>query len=140
MLDNSLTLEFESHGLATVANITNATMLDTTNVISFGRQAIDYINDHSCANMLINFEQIQYMSSAGLTELLRINEALKPQHGAVHLFGINSDIFNVFRITNLDTVFVIHTTDTIDLAIEELGGASKNSPTEPKAIQPETGT
>ena len=140
MSDNSLTLEFDSHDSATVATITNATMLDATNVISFGRQATDYIKEHSCTNMLINFEQIQYMSSAGLTELLRVNEALKPQHGAVHLYGLNNDIYNVFRITNLDTIFIIHTTDTLDLAIAKLGEASNSSSTEPEAIQPGTGT
>lgn len=140
MTDNSLALDFTPHDTATVATITNATMLDATNVVSFGQQAIKYVKENSCINILINFEHIQYMSSAGLTELLRINEVLKPQQGSVHLYGLNKDIHNVFRITNLDSIFVIHTTDTINLAIAEFCGTSDSSPTEPEAIQPGTGT
>ena len=116
MSDTSLTVEFDSSDSITVGTITNTTMLDGTNVATFSEQALSYVTENPGLNLLINFENIQYMSSAGLTELLRINEALKPQKTSVHLWGLNSDIQNVFRITNLDQLFVIHCDDSLDQA------------------------
>lgn len=140
MSETSLDLEFTSIGSVTIATIVNAKMLDATNVLSFGEIAIDYAQTHENVNLLVNFEHIQYMSSAGLTELLRINDALKPQGGTVHLWGLNKDIYNVFRITNLDTLFIIHTSTTLDAAVAEFSTTlDSGSPTEPEAIQPGTG-
>ncbi|MFP6581788.1 MAG: STAS domain-containing protein [Candidatus Hydrogenedentota bacterium] len=116
MSEISLELEFNTHDGITVGTITHTQMLDGTNVASFGAQALAYVEEHPNPKLIINFENINYMSSAGLTELLRINEALKPDGEPVHLWGLNNDIYNVFRITNLDKMFTIHNDDTIDSA------------------------
>lgn len=111
-----LTIEFDAQDGITVATITDTHMLDGTTVATFGEQSLAYVGEHRGANLIVNFENINYMSSAGLTELLRINEAVKPDGGAVHLWGLNKDIQYVFRITNLDKLFVIHSEDTLDQA------------------------
>lgn len=80
------------------------------------------------------------MSSAGLTELLRINEVLKPRNRVVHLCGLNKDIYNVFRITNLDSIFVIHESDsTEDAAAEFNASVGPDVSSAPEAVQPGTG-
>ena len=140
MSENTLNLDFEQTGAVTVATIVNAKTLDATNVISFGQIAIEHVQAHEGIHILINFEHIQYMSSAGLTELLRINDALSSKENTVHLWGLNKDIHNVFRITNLDTIFVIHETDTLDAAIAECNARlDSGSPADTEAVQPGTG-
>jgi anti-sigma B factor antagonist len=134
MPEPELDLDFIQNGQITIATIVHAKMLDATNVRSFGDKAIAHIESNPNTKLLVNFEHIQYMSSAGLTELLRMNEALKPSGHVVHLFGLNKDIYNVFRITNLHTVFTIHTTDTLDEAAQEFN----NAPNEPETLQPGT--
>ena len=116
MSDASLTVEFDTNAAITVGTIMNTEMLDGTNVAAFGEQSLDYVQEHPGLNLLINFENIRYMSSAGLTELLRIREALMPNNGAVQLWGVNKDIANVFRITNLDKIFKIHNDESLDQA------------------------
>lgn len=116
MSEESLKLEFSKQDGITVGTITHTQMLDGTNVASFGAQALAYVEEHPDLKLMINFENINYMSSAGLTELLKINDALKTDGRPVHLWGLNKDIDNVFRITNLDKMFTIHNEDTIDLA------------------------
>lgn len=140
MSDKALNLEFTSNGSITIATIVNAKMLDATNVVSFGKMAVDHVQAHEEVNLLVSFEHIRYMSSAGLTELLRINEILKPRQRRVHLWGLNKDIHNVFRITSLDTVFTIHSSDSLDAAIAEFSATLDSGvPTEPEAIRPGTG-
>lgn len=116
MSDASLKVEFNTSDSITIGTILNTEMLDGTNVATFGAQSLDYVQEHPGLNLLINFENIRYMSSAGLTELLRIREALKPQNGDVQLWGVNKDIANVFRITNLDKIFKIHHDESLDQA------------------------
>lgn len=140
MSENALNLDFESKGSITVATIVNAKLLDATNVVSFRAMALDHVQAHEEINLLINFEHIQYMSSAGLTELLRINEVLKPRNRVVHLCGLNKDIYNVFRITNLDSIFVIHESDsTEDAAAEFNASVGPDVSSAPEAVQPGTG-
>lgn len=134
MPNTPLELEFTINNEVTVATIAKAKMLDATNVVSFGELALEYVQAHQGLKLLVNFQNVQYMSSAGLTELLRINEAMKPQHTAVHLCGLNDDISNVFRITNLDKVFVIHATDSVEDAAAEF-----NATLPSETIQPGSG-
>ena len=127
MVEKSIAVEFSPSDSVTVATIIHSTLLDATNGTQFGDRVLAYLKNHSGIQLLLNFEQVNYMSSAGLTELLRINEALQAWGASVHLCGLNCDIHNVFCITNLDKLFAIHTTDSVDEAIAQCCGASPGS-------------
>ena len=58
------------------------------------------------------------MSSAALTELLRVNEALRNAGGSVRLCGLSTNIRKVFQITNLEKLFVIHEGDNVGMALK----------------------
>jgi anti-sigma B factor antagonist len=105
---NKLLVAFEQQGRVTVATIRAASVLDALNVTEFGRQVLDYIKDKPALHLLLNFRNVKYLSSAALTELLRINESIGDAKGTLRLMGLNAEIQEVFRITNLDKVFVIY--------------------------------
>jgi len=62
-------------------------------------------------NLLLNFENVDYLSSAVLTELLRINKAIQEVQGQLRLCGVSKVIMEVFQITNLDKMFTIYHDD-----------------------------
>ena len=67
-----------------------------------------YVEKHPRANLLLDFEHVDYLSSAVLTELLRLHKFLMDQGGHLRLCSLNDDIRKVFEITNLDKLFMIY--------------------------------
>jgi anti-sigma B factor antagonist len=109
-------LVFETKGEITSGTIRSSSVLDALNVVTFGKEVADYIRDHHVKNLLLDFRHVNYLSSAVLTELIRIKEMLEEEKGNLRLCALNEDIKKVFEITNLDTFFVIY--DSADDAVK----------------------
>jgi len=101
-------LDFETTGRVTVATIRTSSVLSASNVADFGAQVLDYVGRHAGLALIINFEHVDYLSSAVLTELLRINKKINEVKGRLHLCAVSKTIREIFTITNLDRVFVLH--------------------------------
>lgn len=99
---------FAESGPISVGAIQSPSVLDALNVTQFGNEVLAYIRQRPGLNLLLNFEQVNYLSSAVLTELLRINEAVQEAGGRLRLCALNRDIRKVFEITNLDRIFTIY--------------------------------
>jgi len=101
-------LKYESVDGVTVGTIVGTTMLDGMCVTEFGHQALAYVRDKPGIHLLLSFTNLTYMTSQGLTELLRISDAVKKLGGELRLCDVNRQIFKVFEITNLDRFFSVH--------------------------------
>lgn len=120
---------FQEKGRIHVGTIRTSSVLSTINVVEFGNEVIGYVEAHPAINLLLNFENVDYLSSAVLTELLRINKAIEAARGQLRLCGVSKVILEVFQITNLDKMFVIYHDDeagglrrferSLDVAAEE---------------------
>ena len=115
--NNTPQLSFDERGAITVGTISDANMLDAMNVTEFGNEVLAFVKGKDGVHLLLNFANVDYMSSAALTELLRINENLQKANGSVRLTGLTKDIRKVFQITNLEKLFVIHDDDSVDVAV-----------------------
>lgn len=111
-------VKFDELDGITVGTVEGTSILDGVNVSSFGDRVIEHVKDKTGVHLLLNFENITYMSSAGLTELLRINQVVKPAGGSTRLCGLTNDIEKVFRITNLDKMFSIHHEENVESAAQ----------------------
>lgn len=109
-------LQFEKRGRVTVGSVVSTNMLDGANVTEFGNEALKYVERHPGVNLLLDFSNVTYMSSAALTELLRLNQALGEQGGSVRLCNLTPAIRNVFQITNLEKLFYIHDGEDLEAA------------------------
>jgi anti-sigma B factor antagonist len=101
-------LTFEAKGPVTLGRIRAASVLDAMNVTRFGAELLAFVQQHPGVHLLLDFEEVDYLSSAVLTELLRINKAVETSGGDFRLCSLNKDIMKVFEITNLDQLFVIY--------------------------------
>jgi anti-sigma B factor antagonist len=101
-------LAFETKGPITLGTIESASVLDAVNVSDFGQSVLGFVEKTHGVNLLLDFSQVHYLSSAVLTELLRIKEAAEKGGGSMRLCGLNTDIRKVFTITNLDKIFVLY--------------------------------
>ena len=110
-------VRFQSSNQVTVGTIEGATVLDGMNVTDFGDDVIEYIKDKPGLHLLLNFNNITYMSSAGLTELLRIHHALGESKGSIRLCNLSGEIHKVFKITNLDQLFNAQGSEDVESAM-----------------------
>jgi anti-sigma B factor antagonist len=58
---------------------------------------------------VVDFTRLEYISSAGLGVLLRVQKRLKGNGDELTLTGLNHHIRDVFRFAGLDQVFKIET-------------------------------
>lgn len=57
--------------------------------------------------LMISFVNVDYIDSSFLGALVAILKALLPLEGKLVLFGMNSDILNLFQLTRLDKIFTL---------------------------------
>jgi anti-sigma B factor antagonist len=110
-------VEYEQHGSITVGTVRAARVLDAVNVTEFGNRLLEYVDEHPGVHLLLNFAQVNYLSSAALTELLKVNEATQRTGGGVRLCALSPEIASVFQITNLDKLFLVEPGETVDHAL-----------------------
>jgi anti-anti-sigma factor len=116
-------LTYETVDGITVGTVIGTSMLDQTTVSDFGHQAVSYVSDKPGLRLLLNFRNVAYMTSQGLTELLRIADALKKSGGTVRVCNVGAEIYRVFKITNLDGMFSVHEREDVALAVRRFNRA-----------------
>jgi len=104
----------------TVGTLGAGTSLDAEGSKDFGDNVIGYITAHPGVRLLLNFQNITYLSSAALSELLRINDTAKAEKAAVQLCGLSKEIHKVFEITKLADVFHIDPDEEVEKTIVRL--------------------
>ena len=65
--------------------------------------------------LLISFENVEHLSSAALGTLIKLNKEVGERNGLLRLSDIKPQIYEVFKITNLNKLFEIH--DTAESAL-----------------------
>lgn len=98
---------YKRYGRVTVATIHAARVIDTAGMTAFGDEILSFLEDHPDSHLMLNFSKVDFMSSAMLTELLRINELVRRQRGSMRLCGFRKEMRHVFELTKLDGVFHI---------------------------------
>lgn len=64
------------------------------------------IQQHPC-DIHLDCANLEYIDSTGLGALVSIIKKVKQYHGNIHLKDVKSNVAKVFKITNLDKVFII---------------------------------
>lgn len=102
-------LDFKKDGPITIGIVDNSSMLDGLVVNDLGRELVEYLESHPGTRLLLDFGNVEYLSSAALTELIRANDAAVATGGAaIRICGLSPEIQKVFEITKFDKLFDIH--------------------------------
>jgi anti-sigma B factor antagonist len=72
-------------------------------------------------SILLNFSEVEFMDSSGLSALLNADRAAKENNGFLVIYGLNQNNTNLLRIAKLDKVLSIAHSEkeAIDLIIME---------------------
>src|SRR5438309_11660659 len=100
-------LEVEPIGDVTVVNFIDHKILDEQNIQIIGEQLFSLVDQDHVKKMLLNFRNVEYLSSAALGKLITLNKKVQAAGGRLVLCNIDPQIREVFEITKLDKLFVI---------------------------------
>lgn len=104
---NRRRLRVEDIGDVTVINFIDKKILDEQNIQVIGEQLFDLVEQEDRRKLLLNFGNVEYLSSAALGKLITLNKKLQENSGRLILCNIAPQIFEVFEITKLDKFFTI---------------------------------
>jgi len=107
----------EADGISIVRFISNK-ILDDMVVQKFGTELLALIEQSENKSVILDFESVDFLSSAALGHLIKLDKRAKASDSKLVLCNIKTSIYEVFTITRLDTVFNIK--PTRDDAVAEL--------------------
>lgn len=81
--------------------------IEDPNVHELGNELFALVEQDEQRSILLNFSQVEFLSSAALGKLLTLDRRLKAANGHLKLCCIRPEILEVFQITKLNKVFDI---------------------------------
>ena len=115
---NQRRLDIEEVGDVTVARFVDKKILDENNIQMIGNQLFGLIDQDKRKKIVLDFSNVEYLSSAALGKLITMNNKVKTAGGKLRLCSIRPDIYEVFAITRLNKPFDIR--ETQDQALQGL--------------------
>lgn len=112
-------VEFTVHGKATLGVIVDPNVLNPIHVMNFGKFVIAYAEKNLGTNLLLSFDNVEFLSSSAITELIRIKDSLENSGGRLGLSGISDNIRKVFEITNMIKLLHVYSEST-DVALQRM--------------------
>jgi anti-sigma B factor antagonist len=93
-----------------VVYFTDAKILDEARIQQIGKELAEMAGSASSSTkkMVLNFQGVQFMSSAMIGKLVLLNKKCKSSEVDLKLCQISPNVLEVFKITRLNKVFDIH--------------------------------
>lgn len=117
-------LTIQDRGDVVMVTFTQARILDEHTIREIGKEfaklTLEASADHK---LLLNFTAVNYMSSAMLGQIVRLNKQCKTDNIKLKLCGICPQVLEVFTITKLDKVIDIEPDE--ESALASFSGAAK---------------
>lgn len=101
----------------TVVEFADRKILEELSIREIGDELAGLVQDQDRTKLLLSFKNVEHLSSAALGMLITLNKQVAEKGGTLKLADINPQIYEVFRITQLNKLFQIH--DTTANAIGE---------------------
>ncbi len=102
-------------GEVTVVEFSDRKILDELSINEIGEELTGLVGRQAGIKLLLNFGNVDHLSSAALSMLIQLKQAVGEKRGSLKLSNISPQIYEVFKITRLNEVFDIH--DTADRAM-----------------------
>ena len=109
-------IQIEDEDDVCVVRFVDRKILDEANIQLLGQELFGLVEAEQRKKLLLNFADVEFLSSATLGKLITLDKRVKAASGSLKLCQIRPEIFEVFTITNLDKVFDIHDNQASALA------------------------
>ena len=110
-------LQIDRFGKVAIATVTEVPRLDATNATPLGNLLLEYCAANPGSHLLLNLHQVEYLSSAVISEIIKAYRELEKSGGGLRVCGVNPYVADVFHVTHLDQLF--HSIDSVQEAAEQ---------------------
>lgn len=107
-LPDSKMLAVTRQGDVYVIEFMITSLLDRLSIETIGREIEQLVAKSGHPKFVINFSNINQVSSSMLGVLIALNTQTKNMHGELRLAAIPTSIMQVFQLTRLDKLFKIY--------------------------------
>lgn len=83
-------------------------LLDETTIQQVYKEITSVVENTEAPNVLIDFGEVDFLSSSALGMLIRIHKKCKESRTSLKLSGISPSVREVFKITGLEKIFQIY--------------------------------
>ena len=94
-------------GDVSVVRFVDKKILDEANIQELGLELFGLVEQDNRKAILLNFTNVEFLSSAALGKLITLDRKIKSNKGRLKLCAIRPEILEVFQITKLNKVFDI---------------------------------
>lgn len=100
----------------TVVRFLDRKILDAAKIQELGDELFSLVESENRKKMLLNFANVEFLSSAALNKLIILEKKIKAEEGRLILTDLRPEIHEVFVITRLTQLFEIKETEADGLA------------------------
>jgi len=94
-------------GEVTVVRFIDKKILDEASIQELGAELFGLVEQLNRKSILLNFSDVEFLSSAALGKLITLDRKVKTAKGRLKMSNIRPEILEVFQITKLNKVFDI---------------------------------
>ena len=109
-------IEVSDVGDVAMVEFLDKRILDEQNILLIGEQLFELVDDLGRKKILLNFGNVEYLSSAMLGKLFTLVKKVKGVSGQLKFCSISPDVREPFRLTSLDKMVKIFDNDEKALA------------------------
>jgi len=112
-------LRVEQVADVTVVYFLDKRILDEPTIQVIAEQLFRLVDQEDRRKLLLNFSNVEYLSSAALGKLINLHDKLQEQQGKLAMCSVFAQILEVLAVTKFDKVFKIFPDE--DAAMAGLG-------------------
>ena len=101
-------LTVQRDGEVTVIRFMDRNILDEASIQAIGEEILQHVGASTSPKLLIDFTNVDHLSSAALGTLITVNNKVRQKDGQLRLCNIDPQIYEVFVITKLNKLFQIY--------------------------------
>jgi anti-sigma B factor antagonist len=109
-------VEISEVGEVTVVRFVDRKILDAANIQELGEELFGLVEQENRRSLLLNFSNVEFLSSAALNKLIVLDKKVKASGGVLKFSDLRPEIYDVFVITRLNQLFDIKPTESEALA------------------------
>lgn len=105
-----------SAGEVAMVRFLDRKIMDQLLIQEVGAELFALVEQEQRKNVLLNFTDVEFLSSAALNKLILLDKKLKTAGGKLQLSNMKPEIFEIFAVTRLTQLFAIKRTEQEALA------------------------
>jgi len=110
-------IKVSESGQVSVVTFTDSKIIDEAEIQEMGQELYDLVERDSRKKILLNFANVEFLSSAALGKLIGFDKRVKQHAAQLMLSNIRPEIYEVFAITKLTKLFQIKDDEADALAV-----------------------